>query len=88
MCAGGPRSFAFPLPSSVSFCPASFFLQKSSPSAPVAVLESTFIGECTVSFEVEKNEKFLGDSTQCREFSENSLGWLFEGLENLGLLDW
>lgn len=57
------------------------------PSAPVAVPESTFIGKHAISFEVEKM-KFPGDSTQCREFRENSLRRLFEGLENLGLLDW
>lgn len=64
LCAGGPGSFAFPLSSSVS-CSASFFLQKSPPSAPVAVLESTFIGKHTSSSEVEKNDTFSGDSTQC-----------------------
>lgn len=86
--AGGPRSFVFPLSSSVSFCSASFFLQKSSPSAPVVVLESTFIGQHVINSEAEKKKiKFPGDSAYCRMFRYNSLGWLFGGLENLSLLD-
>ena len=81
MCVQAGLGFSF----SVSFHFASFFLQRSSSSAPVDILEATFVGKYTVN---------SGEEIEVlrRCCTVQDVQWIFsgpfEGLKNLSFLAW